>query len=237
MNYKNYIFDLYGTLVDIHTDEESPLFWQRMARFFTENGAKYSAVTLRKHYLRNVDIEQRKVREIRVENVFGKLYTRKGVSPDAKLLETTCREFRKLSTEYIRLYPGAKALLQELRAAGKKVYLLSNAQRQFTAPELEMLGIAECFDDILISSDHGVKKPDATFFQILLERHGLRPAECLMVGNDEKCDIRGAQNMGMDTYYIHSNISPAYTGRVKATYAVLDGGDFYEGLRPKGIEI
>ena len=27
--YQNYIFDLYGTLADIHTDEEQPLLWEK----------------------------------------------------------------------------------------------------------------------------------------------------------------------------------------------------------------
>lgn len=31
MRYPNCIFDLYGTLVDIHTDESRPEFWKKMA--------------------------------------------------------------------------------------------------------------------------------------------------------------------------------------------------------------
>ena len=30
--YKNYLFDLYGTLVDIHTNEEAPSFWRSVSR-------------------------------------------------------------------------------------------------------------------------------------------------------------------------------------------------------------
>ena len=31
--YDNYIFDLYGTLVDIHTEENDPLVWKKLALF------------------------------------------------------------------------------------------------------------------------------------------------------------------------------------------------------------
>ena len=31
MKYENYIFDLYGTLVDIHTDEEKTELWEGLA--------------------------------------------------------------------------------------------------------------------------------------------------------------------------------------------------------------
>jgi putative hydrolase of the HAD superfamily len=36
--YKNIIFDLYGTLVDIHTDEQNPKFWQKFAGLLKEDG-------------------------------------------------------------------------------------------------------------------------------------------------------------------------------------------------------
>ena len=40
-NYKNYIFDLYGTPVDIHTDEEQELLWEKLALFYGYYDAVY----------------------------------------------------------------------------------------------------------------------------------------------------------------------------------------------------
>ena len=39
MRYRHCIFDLYGTLVDIRTDERSPRLWARMAELYRRNGA------------------------------------------------------------------------------------------------------------------------------------------------------------------------------------------------------
>lgn len=39
-----------------------------------------------------------------------------------------------------------------------------------------------------------------------------------MIGNDYVCDILGAKQMGLSTYYIHSNLSPDLEGVVKSTY-------------------
>ena len=39
MKYENYIFDLYGTLVDIHTDEEKTELWEKLAQFYGYYGA------------------------------------------------------------------------------------------------------------------------------------------------------------------------------------------------------
>ena len=67
--------------------------------------------------------------EIHIEDVFEKLYEEKDVNPTKELSVHTGQFFRVMSTEYIKLYPGTKEMLKELKKAGKNVYLLSNAQR------------------------------------------------------------------------------------------------------------
>ena len=49
--YQNYIFDLYGTLVDIHTDEDQPAAWAALARFYSYYGARYAPDELHAAYL------------------------------------------------------------------------------------------------------------------------------------------------------------------------------------------
>lgn len=222
MKYENYIFDLYGTLVDIHTEEEDKNLWAALADFYEKHDAKYTAKELQADYHSNVtkllDISE----EIRVEEVFYQLFAAKGVDADNALVLETCRFFRDTSTEYIKLYPWSLPILKKLKEEGKGIYLLSNAQRSFTEHELDSLGLTEYFDVIMISSDCGVKKPNLMFFKMLMKRCGLKAKECLFVGNDEICDIFGAKKAGMDTFYIHSNCSPEYTGKVKATYTVMD---------------
>lgn len=222
MNYTYYIFDLYGTLVDIHTDEESDSLWETMAQFFHRHCASYSPSELRTAYETGSERELELADEFQVESVFRQMFLNKKVIPSDYLIEKTCRLFRTTSTEYIRLYPGTLELLESLRQRRKNVYLLSNAQRSFTAPEIQMLGLEPYFDKIFISSDYRVKKPNPDFFHVLPVCCTQHPEKCLMIGNDEICDIQGAQNVGMDTFYIHSNLSPEYTGKVKATYMQME---------------
>ena len=44
--YKNYVFDLYGTLIDINTDEWSIELWEKMAVYYGYMGAIYTAEEL-----------------------------------------------------------------------------------------------------------------------------------------------------------------------------------------------
>lgn len=225
--YLNYVFDLYGTLVDICTDEGRLELWEKMSLFLGYYGAVYEPRQLQKAYLDAVrEAEEQICRqnmtvkgavqyaheaypEIPLEEVFQKLYRQKGIEAEQSLVLHTGQMFRVFSTRHIRLYDNAKELLCALRAADKKVYLLSNAQRIFTEYELRFLGIADCFDGILISSDYGFRKPDGRFFRLLTKRYGVDLRQSLMIGNDLAADIAGAWNVGMDGFYIHSAISPA----------------------------
>lgn len=222
LNYNNYIFDLYGTLIDIHTDEGEKALWKALAKYYRNRGAFYFAGEIRRGYMKYVKEELEKAEEIQVEKVFQKLFAQKKVEVSDRQVAEVCRFFRDTSTTHLRLYEWSLPILQNLKENGKKVYLLSNAQRSFTYHEMEKLDIVKYFDEIYISSDYGVKKPNSKFFQILLEKEGLDVNESLMLGNDQSCDILGAQAVGMDTWYVHTNCSPEYTEDVKATYEYLE---------------
>lgn len=222
MKYENYIFDLYGTLVDIHTDEEDEKLWKALAEFYGKHGACYTSEEIHTDYLADVAKRLEITEEIRVEDVFRQLFNAKDVTVDDTLILETCRFFRDTSTEYLRLYPWSLPILEKLKTEGKGIYLLSNAQRSFTEHELDILGLTKYFDVIMISSDCNIKKPNLMFFKMLMKRCGLKAKECLFVGNDEICDIFGAKKAGMDTFYLHTNCSPEYTGKIKATYTVME---------------
>ncbi len=214
--YQAYLFDLYGTLVDIHTDESRPSFWKVVAAYYTAQGAPYTWKTIQESYRALCAAETARLQtrypdakiEIDLLPVFRSLYAQKGIDADAALLAETARYFRQRSTTHFRAYAGAGALLDALRAAGRSVILLSNAQSCFTRPELERLGLTERFDRIYISSEVGFQKPDPRFFAAPLRDLGLDPADCLMIGNDPFCDVAGAQAVGMDAVYIRSGLSP-----------------------------
>ena len=232
--YSNIIFDLYGTLIDIRTDEYSLDFWRRAVQVFAMGGASFSPGELRtaySKYVRRAYMREKlrhptyKHLDIDLLEVFRKLYAMKGLSPDEVQLRDTAYKFRKASTEHINLYDGVTELLEGLRAAGKKIYLLSNAQESFTIPEMDELGILGYFDGIMISSEERVSKPQKQFFNKLLDKYNLKPEECLMVGNDMNSDMLGAESVGIDGLYIHQDISPDVydENEIHAKWKIMDG--------------
>ena len=235
MDYDNYVFDLYGTLVDIHTDENEDGFWEKMALIYGYYDAHYTPQELKEAYGVLVKGKEAQLKmtlegdphyaheaspEIEITEVFEGLFAQKGIEPDHTLCVHIGQFFRVMSTEYVRTYPGTADMLKALKQAGKKVYLLSNAQRIFTEYEMHVLDIAQYFDGILISSDYKTKKPDKRFFDILVETYGLDVDRSLFIGNDSKTDIAGAKTIGMDTFYVFSNISPENDMADDANYIV-----------------
>ncbi|MCC8196940.1 MAG: HAD family hydrolase [Ruminococcus sp.] len=206
--YKTCIFDFYGTLCDIRTDETKPELWEKLALFYSFQGAVYTPEELMNGYFSIVSELETEFREIRIEQVFKELFLQKGIPADDALAIHTGQFFRVLSIEHLRLYDGAKDMLERLRKNGRKVYLLSNAQRIFTEYEIKSLGVYDCFDDIFISSDHNCKKPDIEFYNKLIAKHDIDVNTAIMIGNDGVYDINGGKSAGLHTLYIKSDISP-----------------------------
>ena len=215
MKYTDLIFDLYGTLVDIHT-EENDLVWEKTALYFGYYGAHYSPAELKAAF--EEELKNRKAKagqsyecfpDLPFEPIMAQLFRRAGVQDNADALGVNAAQlFRICSTEYIRLYPGALEALAQLRRKGLRLWLLSNAQRVFTAFELQHLGLGQQLDGIFISSDYGCRKPDSRFYRALLEEKGLDAKNCLMIGNDRDTDIAGAKALGMGTLYMHTDLTP-----------------------------
>lgn len=219
--YKNFFFDLYGTLVDIRTDEQKPSLWRDLAEFFSLCGASYVPGEIRERYFALCEEETAALAaacpmygaeevEIELRNVFRRMFEEKGIATSGTQVADTALLFRALSfCSAPRLMEGAEKTLQGLRQRGSHLYLLSNAQSCFTVAELRRLNLLDgVFDGIFLSSDFGVKKPAPAFFRAALEKAGLPASGVLMVGNDPFADIRGADSVGMESRYIHSWQSP-----------------------------
>ncbi|MBQ8994379.1 MAG: HAD family hydrolase [Oscillospiraceae bacterium] len=226
MQYQNYIFDLYGTLVDIRTNENSPLLWKRTSLWYKEHGALWQPKELWNCYLDYCHQEQSVfsdlLAEIELRSVFAALFREKGVDPDPLLVEETARFFRICSVKKLRLYPWVLPTFSRLRENGRRLFLLSNAQACFTESELRALSLEDQFDGILLSSDVGVKKPSPKIMQTLLDRFQLTVSDCLMIGNDPFTDIAVASSFGMDSLYLKTATSPQNILPENATFCILD---------------
>lgn len=241
--YQNYIFDLYGTLVDIHTDEYSKNFFKKYAKWLRKQGFYFEWKHFRKLYT-SIERDYRETAaqagryqmpEIRTEEVFQDVFAANGYELSDGQTMYLCESFRRISLIYLCLFPDTIACLEGLKKAGKKIYLLSNAQRSFTWQELELTGLVPYFDGILISSDEGCMKPDPEFYNICCERYQLDKEQSVMIGNELRSDMAGAKAAGIDGFYI--NRSPVFHEELEPVYRyVSPKGSLLEVLTQTGID-
>ena len=99
-------------------------------------------------------------------------------------------------------YPHVPDVLDYLASKGKRLGVISNWDPS-AKPILAGLGILNCFEAVIISSEVGVSKPDERIFRIALEKTGIAPGRCLYVGDNYYDDAVGASAVGMKSLIIN----------------------------------
>ena len=240
--YRNYIFDLYGTLIDIHTNENKPSLWKKLTELYACYGAVYSWRELKRTYFALVKEEEAALRqtgvafpEIDLAGVFLRLLTEAKTRcggcaiPDRDAwVQMIGYTFRVLSRERFGLYPHTLSTLGRLRKSGSRIWLLSNAQTIFTVPELSVTGLTPYFDDVFISSGHGIKKPQPDYLRVLMETHGMKPEETVMVGNEIASDMKIADACGIAGIYLN-------TGALSSEEILAQCRE--QGIRPRHMRV
>lgn len=108
-----------------------------------------------------------------------------------------------------RLAPGARQVLESLRADGCRLALLANynCDRVFQRT-IDYLGLRPYFDVCLCSAAVEYRKPDPRFFQIVLDRWDALPYEVVVAGDSLLDDIQGGLESGALTVWVDGPTSP-----------------------------
>lgn len=209
------LFDINGTLIDIHTDEHYEEIYRSLGNFLSYQGIAIDRWALRDEYF-SIMSEQKKASgeahpEFDVVEVWREFLRRR--SDLTRAMPRRIREsmplfmaemFRSMSLFRLQLYPDVRATLDWL-SERFKLAALSDAQSAWALPEIRAVGIDHYFSPIVVSGDLGFRKPDKRIFELALKAMGLSPGNVVLVGNDMYRDIYGAREYGMKTVFFSSN--------------------------------
>lgn len=91
----------------------------------------------------------------------------------------------------------ASAVLAELRGRGFHLAIISNIISRTLVPHnLALYGVDHFFNPIVTSAGLGLRKPDPRIFLETARLLGLRPAACAYVGDTVSRDVTGARGAG-----------------------------------------
>ena len=125
--------------------------------------------------------------------VLGKLLV--GDLLKGQLPAELCEEFLRRSIDIQEPVKPTEELIRDLKAAGYKLYVLSNMSREFI-DFLRRFPVYGLFDGEVVSCEEHTVKPEPQIYRILLERYGLDPAQTLFV-DDRPCNIAAAEELGI----------------------------------------
>ena len=184
------LLDLYDTLV-------RPDWWgvtDKLCRGLGVTGERLLAAFQATHHLRGTGAGGSMVGDLRA------LAGACGLSPDDHSLAALAEETGECLARTTHVYEDVVPTLQELRARGVPVALVSNCDHA-TAPLLRALGLDQLLDVAVLSCEVGCVKPDARIFQEALGRLGV-PAEQSLFVDDQPRFLDGAAALGIATFHI-----------------------------------
>lgn len=177
---KAVLFDLYGTLADVRVDEEAPRFWEALALEAFDPRSHRSGQELQGLYLRLLhEVAEEHAEGFMLDAVFAGMLASCDIDPAPAAVAVFARTFRRLSLACLEKKPYSDDLLRTIQSAGYTLGLVSNTEALLTDYDLELLGLQDRFDALVLSSRVGLKKPDRSIFELALKRLRVAPSECI----------------------------------------------------------
>ncbi|WP_286192185.1 HAD family phosphatase [Roseomonas genomospecies 6] len=115
-----------------------------------------------------------------------------------------CRELiRAYHERWEEMVPGPVAgtpdILMELKQRGTPLYSITNFSSDKLALTRRRFDFLNVFDGMIVSGDEKLVKPDPAIFRLLLDRYGLRAADCFFI-DDSPANVEAARNIGMTAH-------------------------------------
>lgn len=239
---KGIIFDINGTLVDIHTDEGHEEIYRIISNLLAYQGISLDPKGLKDLYFQKMKEQRASSGERHPEfdaiGIFREIVTlhatdfTRGLPAERleQLPRWLAETYRAASRFRLQPYPGVQDTIAHLHS---KYHLaaISDAQTAYAIPELTAVGLSEYFDPIIISGDFGYRKPNERLFTAALTAMRMKPSEVLYVGNDMYRDVYGAQRIGIKTVFFRSNQGTQEKEGVKPDYIIYSLPELLNAIR------
>lgn len=184
---KAVIFDMYETLVTLFNSK--PFTSYEISKFIGCEASEY-----KKFWDPTED-----------DRTLGKITSQQGIEI---ALRGVGLYSKKLADEVFKRRKAARAevynhvdervfpMLEELKKRGLKVALISNCFSE-EAEHIRGSKFMQYFDEVFLSYELGIKKPDLRIFKLCVEKLGVAPEECLYVGDGGSRELETAREFGM----------------------------------------
>jgi putative hydrolase of the HAD superfamily len=133
--------------------------------------------------------------------VLNKLNAHEELTEDE--IHACCHELYDIYTapEHYELFEDVKECLSRLQELGLRIGIVSNFAPTLKAI-LESKGILHMFENVIVSTEVGLEKPNPAIFKLAMEHSRLEAKEILYIGDHDRNDIWAPNQVGMDAVKI-----------------------------------
>lgn len=135
--------------------------------------------------------------------------------------------------DLIRLFPGMKELIAELKGRGYKLGLVTSRLKYTTGLGLNKFDLVPYFDYVLTADDTDKHKPDPEPILLTLDKIGSLPESSIMVG-DTMFDLLCARNAGVKSVVVDWTIALTDDQKKEADYVIKTASELLEVLQQNG---
>src|SRR6201996_60011 len=205
------LIDMDDTILSAYSKPE--LAWTIIATEFTDEIAPYepqivaAAITgAAREFWSKAGAEWRirltEARQITVRNGFAALAATGGRALPDELAVRVGDRFTSYREEQIFVFPGAHEAIDEFKARGVKLALVTNGAADMQRAKIERFALAHRFDHIQIEGEHGFGKPEEKAYLHAMEKLGVGPKDPWMAGNNLEWEIVAPQPLGIYAIWI-----------------------------------
>ena len=115
----------------------------------------------------------------------------------ADLAIRIANRFTTYREEEMFVFPGAHDAIDELKARGVKLALVTNGAAETQRAKVERFAFAHRFDHIQIEGEHGFGKPEERAYLHAMEALGVTAPDTWMVGDNLEWEIVAPQRLGI----------------------------------------
>ena len=121
---------------------------------------------------------------------------------DPRLVERVARHYDEHRERGYRMAEGAAKALARLRVRVPKLALVTNGAAKPQRAKIERFALTGVFDHIQVEGEFGAGKPEPEVYHHVAASLGVAPGDCLMVGDNHRCDVVGALDAGLHAAWI-----------------------------------
>jgi putative hydrolase of the HAD superfamily len=136
-------------------------------------------------------------RRLSVQGGFDALAAAGHVRLPADLAIRIANRFNAYREEEMFVFPGAHDAIDELKARGVKLALVTNGAAETQRAKVERFAFAHRFDHIQIEGEHGFGKPEERAYLHAMDALGVTASDTWMVGDNLEWEIVAPQRLGI----------------------------------------